>query len=132
RNAVREEVAIVLALSLFQSAVYSIIDLATAPIHGIAVGTFPAVPFATQLADIAFSLVPVWLVVHFMRRSGEGPSAIGFTTDGIRLQVGAGVGLAAIVGAAGIGIYLAAVALTVNRFVIPVPPEGHCWTVSPH
>ena len=54
---------------------------------------------------------------------------IGYTSDGLGLQVGAGFGLAAIVGAAGIGIYLAAVALNVNRFVVPVPPEGHWWTV---
>ena len=32
-------------------------------------------------------------------------------------------------GAAGIGLYLAAVALGVNRFVVPVPPLGHWWTV---
>src|SRR4029450_1397354 len=34
-----------------------------------------------------------------------------------------------VVGAAGIGLYLAAVALGVNRFVVPVPPLGHWWTV---
>src|SRR5437763_11266203 len=129
RAALREEVVIVLALPLLASAVYAIIDLATAPLHGIAVGTYPAVPFATQLADIAFSLVPVWLVVYPLKRSGESPRTIGYTTDGIGLQVGAGFGLAAIVGAAGIGSYLAAVALNINRFVVPVPPEGHWWTV---
>src|SRR5207248_8385785 len=86
RGLLREEVVIVLALSLLASAVYAIIDLATAPLHGIAVGTYPAVPFATQLADIAFSLVPVWLVVYLLRRSGESPRTIGYTTDGIGLQ----------------------------------------------
>ena len=33
------------------------------------------------------------------------------------------------VAAAGLGVYLAAVALDVNRFVIPVPPPGHWWTL---
>jgi len=33
------------------------------------------------------------------------------------------------VGLAGIGVYLGAVALGVNRFVVPVPPLGHWWTV---
>src|SRR2546425_8648208 len=80
RAVLREEVLIVLALSLLASAVYAIIDLATAPLHGIAVGTYPAVPFATQLADIAFSLVPVWLVVHLLRRAGESARTIGYTT----------------------------------------------------
>jgi membrane protease YdiL (CAAX protease family) len=129
RRMLREEVAIVLSLSLLQSAVYSIISLATAPVHGVAVASFPSVPFATQLADIAFSLVPVWLVIHLLRRSGEGVEAIGLSFDRPRFDVSAGVALAVIVGAAGFGIYLAAVALGVNRFVIPVPPEGHWWTI---
>jgi uncharacterized protein len=34
-----------------------------------------------------------------------------------------------IVGIAGIGMYLASVALGVNRFVVPVPPLGHWWTI---
>ena len=35
----------------------------------------------------------------------------------------------AVVALGGIGIYLGAVALGVNRFVVPVPPIGHWWTV---
>ena len=129
RSVLREEVLIVLSLSLLQSAVFAIIDLATAPVHGIAVSTFPTVPFATELAIVVFNLVPVWLVVHLLRRSGEGPASIGLQFDRPRFDVGAAAALAAIVGAAGIGIYLAAVALGVNRFVVPIPPEGHWWTV---
>ena len=34
-----------------------------------------------------------------------------------------------VVASAGLGIYLAAVELGVNRFVIPAPPLGHWWTV---
>jgi membrane protease YdiL (CAAX protease family) len=126
----RDEVFIVLALSLLQSAVYSIIDLLSAPLRGVAVGTFSGnVQLATQLANIAFGLAPVWLVLHLMRRSGEGPQAIGLTSDRPGEDVLTGVGLAAIVGGVGIGIYLAAVALGVNRIVYPIPPTGHWWTV---
>src|SRR5919198_275286 len=39
------------------------------------------------------------------------------------------VPIAGVVVAAGVGIYLAAVALGVNRFVLPVPPLGHWWTI---
>src|SRR5918992_777251 len=35
----------------------------------------------------------------------------------------------AIVGVAGVAVYLGAVELGVNRFVIPTPPLGHWWTV---
>jgi membrane protease YdiL (CAAX protease family) len=34
-----------------------------------------------------------------------------------------------VVGVAGIAVYLASVAVGVNRFVVPVPPLGHWWTV---
>jgi membrane protease YdiL (CAAX protease family) len=33
------------------------------------------------------------------------------------------------VAAVGLGLYLGAIALNINRFVVPVPPEGHWWTV---
>src|SRR5207249_8255624 len=33
------------------------------------------------------------------------------------------------VAAVGLGIYLGAIALNVNRFVVPIPPLGHWWTV---
>ena len=33
------------------------------------------------------------------------------------------------VGVGGIGVYLLAVELGVNRFVVPVPPLGHWWTI---
>jgi membrane protease YdiL (CAAX protease family) len=49
--------------------------------------------------------------------------------DRPRQDIGRGVLLFVVVGAAGIGLYLAAVALGVNRFVVPVPPLGHWWTI---
>ena len=33
------------------------------------------------------------------------------------------------VSAVGLGLYLGAIALNVNRFVVPVPPLGHWWTI---
>jgi membrane protease YdiL (CAAX protease family) len=71
----------------------------------------------------------VWLVLFLVRRSGEGVGEIGMAWDRPRRDVASGLALFAIVGAAGIGIYLASVALGVNRFVVPVPPLGHWWTI---
>ncbi len=124
-----EEVLVVLSLSLLSSAVYAIISLLTAPIRGGTVAIYRPVPFATQIADIAFGLAPVWLVVHLLRRSGEGVASIGLAWDRPRADLGRGVALFVVTGVAGIGVYLGAVALGVNRFVIPVPPLGHWWTV---
>jgi membrane protease YdiL (CAAX protease family) len=130
RRALREEVLVVLSLSLLASAVYAVINLLSAPVHGVAVSTYPQVQLATQLASIFFfGLAPVWLVWHLVKRSGEGVQAIGLSTDRPAFDVWSGAGLAAIVGAAGIGVYLAAVALDVNRIVVPIPPTGHWWTI---
>src|SRR5438093_11681901 len=111
RRVLREEVLVVLSLSLLASAVYAVINLLSAPVHGVAGSTYPQVQLVTQLADIFFfGLAPVWLVWHLVKRSGEGLGGIGLATDRPAFDVGTGVGLAAIVGAAGIGVYLAAAA----------------------
>ena len=77
-----------------------------------------------------FGLAPVFLVLHLVRRSGEGVGGIGLAWD--RPRPGrrcAALALFAVVGLAGLGVYLGAVELGVNRFVIPAPPLGHWWTV---
>src|SRR5438034_11736730 len=89
RRVLREEVLVVLSLSLLANAVYSIIALLSAPVHGVAVSTYPQVQLASQLADIFFfGLAPVWLVWHLVKRSGESLQAIGLSTDRPRFDVG--------------------------------------------
>jgi len=128
RRALTEEVLVVLSLSLFASAVYAIINLTSAPVKGVTVYVVRPVPFATQLANFVFGLAPVWLVAYLVRRNGEGLGSIGLSWDRPAEDLGRGVALFAVVGIAGILVYLAAVAIGVNRFVVPVPP-GHWWTV---
>jgi len=125
----REEIVVVLFLSLLASAVYAIISYTQAPLKGVTIYSVRQVPFFTQLANFVFGLAPVWLVVYLVRRDGEGLGAIGLGTERLGQDVGRGVVLFALTGVAGIGIYLGAVALGVNRFVVPVPPLGHWWTV---
>jgi len=126
-----EEVAIVLSLSLLASAAYAILDLLSAPVNrSVAVVTFSQSPqLARQLLDIAFALPPVWLVFYLVRRNGEGAATIGMSLDRPLPDLVWGGALAAIVGAAGIGVYLGAVQLGINRIVVPVPPTGQWWTV---
>lgn len=129
RETLREEIAVVLSISLLASAVYAIISYTQAPLRGVTVHSVPQVSFPTQLANVVFGLAPVWLVVYLVRRSGEGLEVIGLAGDRPRHDLGRGVALFALTGIAGILIYLGAVALGVNRFVVPVPPLGHWWTV---
>ena len=130
RPLLAEETLIVLSLSLLASAVFAILSLLEAPLRGVTVASVSqSTALARQLFGTLFSLAPVWLVVYLVRRSGEGLEGIGMRWDRPRQDIGRGVLLFLVVGAAGIGLYLAAVALGVNRFVVPVPPLWHWWTV---
>lgn len=133
RRLLIEEVAIVLALSLLASAVFAILDLISAPVRrSVAVATFPSFvqfQFLKQLFNIVFALAPVALVFYLVERTGEGPRGIGFDGREPAFDVRMGVLLAITVGGIGYALYRAAIALNVNRIVIPVPPEHHWWTI---
>ena len=75
-----------------------------------------------------FGVAPAFLVIHLVRRSGEGVSVIGSHSIGHAFDLVRGAGLFLIVALGGIGMHLAAVELGVNRFVVPVPPLGFWWT----
>jgi membrane protease YdiL (CAAX protease family) len=130
RRTLAEECLVVLSLSLLASAVYAVLSLLQAPLRGVTVAsTNQSAQLARQLVGIAFGLAPVWLVTYLVRRSGEGLAGIGLSWDRPREDVLRGLALFVVVGLGGIGIYLAGVELGVNRFVVPVPPLGHWWTV---
>jgi membrane protease YdiL (CAAX protease family) len=130
RRTLREEILIVLALSLLASAAYAVLSLLSAPLKGVRVASVnQSNELARQLVGIAFSLAPAWLVVHLVRRSGEGVETIGLAWDQPGRDLKVGAAFFVVVGLGGIAFYLGAVALGVNRFVVPVPPLGHWWTV---
>lgn len=130
RRTLLEELVVVLSLSLLASAAYAILSIATAPVRGVTVTSANQSPqLARQLLGVIFGLAPVYLVLHLVRRSGERLAGIGLALDRPRRDLAQGIALFAIVGAAGTGVYLVAVELGVNRFVVPAPPVGHWWTV---
>jgi membrane protease YdiL (CAAX protease family) len=130
RRTLGEEVLVVLALSLLASAVYAILSLLSAPLRGVVVAAGDqSNEFVRQIVGFVFGLAPVLLVVHLVRRSGEGLGAIGLGAGDLRGDVLGGLGLFAVVGLAGAGVYFGSVALGLNRLVVPVPPVGHWWTV---
>jgi membrane protease YdiL (CAAX protease family) len=129
RRVLRDEVLLVLALSLAASALYAIVDILSAPIRGVEAPLFADVGLVYQLLNLATSIVPVFLVLHLLRRDGESAASIGLDTRRPWADLRWGVGLAALVGAVGLGIYILAVGLGVNRTVVPIPPTGHWWTI---
>jgi membrane protease YdiL (CAAX protease family) len=125
-----EEVLVVLSLSLLASAFDAFFSFLSAPVNRtVAVSFFRDVELARQLTDIAFALAPVALVVYLARRWSEPLESFGLGTVALRQDVGWGSLLGLAVAAGGLGIYLSAIALNVNRFVVPVPPLGHWWTI---
>lgn len=130
RRTLVEEVWVVLALSLLASGVYAVIDLLRGPVRGAIAYAAPQTPlFIYQVVGFVFGLAPVWLVLYVVRRrDGESLSEVGLVADDPGRDVRLGLGLFAVVGLAGLGLYLGAVALGVNRFVVPAPPPDHWWT----
>jgi membrane protease YdiL (CAAX protease family) len=125
-----EEVFVVLSLSLLASAVFAILSFLEAPLRGVTVVSVDQNPHVErQVFGILFGLAPVWLVTYLVRRDGEGLRGIGLSLDRPGQDLVRGLALFAVVAVGGIGVYLGAVALGVNRFVVPVPPLGHWWTV---
>lgn len=118
-----------LAVSLLASAVYAFLNLLEGPVEGATVASVPQVGLERQLVDFIFGLAPVWLVFHLLRRAGESTRTVGLEPPMLRDDWLHGFALFAVVGAGGVALYLAAVELGVNRFVVPVPPMGHWWTV---
>jgi membrane protease YdiL (CAAX protease family) len=130
RRTLLEETLVVLSLSLLASAVFAILSLLEAPLRGVTVASVSqSTQLARQVFGSLFALAPVWLVTYLVRRSGEGMGSIGLAWDRPRQDLARGALLFVVVGLGGIAIYLAAVALGVNRFVVPVPPLHHWWTV---
>ena len=68
----------------------------------------PLLDLFLQLVAIASAAAPVLLVFYLLARDGEGPSAIGVDFSQPWRDLRRGVGLAAVIGGAGLGLYLIA------------------------
>lgn len=143
RRALRDEIWLVLALSLGASAVYSVVSLLakitapgglgdqTATLNPSQAPGRPWLDLTYQLLGIAFALVPVWLAVHSLRRDhDEVPALLGLDRARPGFDLSTGVGLAALIGIPGLGLYLAARALGVNATVVPAALPHVWWAVG--
>jgi membrane protease YdiL (CAAX protease family) len=143
RTTLRSEVVLVFALSLGASGVYAVVALIanlTAP-GGLASATAtlntsqapgrPWLDLTYQLLGIVVSLVPVLLAIHLLARDHERPLAVlGLDRRRLGFDIGSGVGLAALIGIPGLGLYLAARALGINATVV-AEALPHVWWAVP-
>jgi membrane protease YdiL (CAAX protease family) len=125
-----QEVYLVFALSLGAAGVQALVQFVgdltravplsrqTAVLNGSAAPGRPWLDLALQLTALITSVVPVLLVAHLLHRSGESLADLGFDTTQIRRDLLRGALLAAVVGGAGLGLYLLAHAAGVNLTVV--------------
>lgn len=135
------EIWLVFALSLGAAGVRAAIDLLAdlssgqsltsqvALLNGSQAPGRPWLDLFLQLDSLVVGVVPVLLVVHFLTRSGENRSVIGLDLARARSDFGRGAVLAAVVGGAGLGLYLASHAAGVNLTVVPESLPAVWWRI---
>jgi hypothetical protein len=137
------EVGLVLALSLGQSAVYSVISLiakltADAPLAqqratlNAPLSPRPYLDLTYQIAGVGFTLVPVLLAGWLLRNTGERRDSAWLWDrvlgGGWLRQSGYGFGLAALIGLPGLGLYVVGNALGITAQVVPAALAPYWWT----
>lgn len=143
RTWLRVEVVLVLALSLGRSAVYSLIALVQALAAGplsaqstslnSSIREDPWLDLFYQLLSIAFTLVPVALVVLLLALTAgslkQALADLGMDLTRPMRDLGWGVAITAGVGLPGLAIYYVGRALGATVEVIPAALDAHWWTV---
>jgi len=138
---IRWEIFAVFAVSLGASALNALLHLVAALlaaqplasqetqlVGSLAPGR-PWLDLTLQLASVAETLAPVLLVLYLMARSGEAPSVIGLDASQPVRDLGRGALLAAVVGGAGLGLYLAAFHLGLSLNVVAEALPAVWWRV---
>ncbi|HET8683551.1 MAG TPA: CPBP family intramembrane glutamic endopeptidase [Micromonosporaceae bacterium] len=142
RRVLRDEVLLVLGVSLGASAVYSVVTIVarltagrplaeqTATLNPSQAPGRPWLDLTLQLLGIAFGLVPVLLAVHLLRRDpGEPAPQLGLDRRRPWFDAASGAGLAALIGIPGLGLYLLARELGINAMVVPAALPDVWWSV---
>lgn len=134
RNA---EIAIVLGLSLGQSAVYALVSLLAkvtqGPLRDATATLNPSrserewLDVTLQVLSIGFAVVPVALVLFLL-----GPRALrtlGVDRARPLRDLAVGCGLAALIGLPGLALYVLGRELGITAAVVPAPDQAYWWTV---
>jgi membrane protease YdiL (CAAX protease family) len=136
------EVAIVLGLSLGQSAIYSVLRIIerltrevplaqqTSTLNASVTPDRPWLDLTYQLVGIAFGLMPVLLALYLLNLSNAPAGrTIGFDLTRPRFDLGFGVLIALLIGVPGLGLYALARVLGLNTDVQASGLSDNWWTI---
>jgi uncharacterized protein len=139
RAQLRNEVLLVLGVSLGQSAVYSLVTIiarvtAATPLSDQTATLNPSqsprpyLDLTYQLLGIFFALVPVLLALHLLNRT-RSVGSLGLDLRRPGFDLGSGVVLALIIGVPGLGLVWMASQLGINANIVPAALPGLWWSV---
>lgn len=138
RRGVRIEIAVVLAVTFGLSAYTAVLDLVEAVLLNLSKQTvalnprlspFDLINLGLNLARVAQLVAWGALGLYLLWRSGIGLAKIGLDRIRWRSDVLGGLGLAALIGLPGLGLYAAARALGMSVSVVPSTNEGSWWHI---
>jgi uncharacterized protein len=138
RRVLRVEVVLVLAVTFGVSAVSSVLQLIDSVLRNLSKQTIPLNPRRSyfNLIDLGLNLTSVaeliaWgaLGLYLLWRSGFGPVRVGLARPQWRGDVLGGVGLAALIGLPGLGLYVVARLLGLSASVVPSGLTDTWWRV---
>jgi membrane protease YdiL (CAAX protease family) len=138
RRGFRIEIVVVLAVTFGLSAYIALLNLIEAVLLGLAGQTIALNPRRSpfDLIDLGLNLAVVFqliawgaLALYLLWRSGFGPSQIGLGKLQWRPDLLGGIGLAALIGLPGLGLYVAARALGLSANVEPVELYDTWWRI---
>ena len=138
RRGIRIEIAVVLAVTFGLSAYAAFLNLIEAVLLGLAGQRVALNPRRSpfDLIDLGLNLAVVFqlvawgaLGVYLLWRSGFGPTQIGLGRVRWRPDVLGGLGLAALIGLPGLGLYVAARALGLSAHVEPAELYDTWWRI---
>lgn len=141
RAQLRLEIAIVLLLSLGQSAVYAVVSLVAkltagpplsqqAAVLNQSRSPRPYLDLTYQLLDIFFTLVPVLLALYLLNRDRIDPArTLGLDFRRLAPDAGWGTALAASIGLPGLLLVYAAAQLGLNARIVPAALQPVWWAI---
>jgi membrane protease YdiL (CAAX protease family) len=138
RRPLRLEVAIVLSVTFGLSAVEALLQLADSVLRNLSTQKIPLNPRRSHfdLIDLGLNATVVvqliaWgcLGLYLLWRTGSAPARVGLARFQWRPDLLGGLGLAALIGLPGLGLYLAARALGINASVVPSGLGDTWWRV---